>query len=447
MKNQTKKLRNGIVLLIVCVTFISVYTLKKSTKTCHTHALETTKAMPFQSKGCVFNTLFGATELDENFSIETTAEVRNSLTSGLEWIKTAQHKNGGWGAGSHAHQNVIDPHAVSVDPATTAMVAMALLRCNNSLTKGAYHNELSKATNYLLETIEGLSEGDVYITNEQNTQIQRKLGKHIDAVLTAQYLSNLSAKLDDNDKMKKRVNNAIEKCVKRIQNAQNLDGSLSGEGWAGVLQSAYANNAVESAKSIGVSIDEDRFKRSKNYQKQNINTSTGDVKTEKGAGVMLYAVSGSTRASAKDARKAKEVIEEAKKEGILQEDAEVNADNLRKAGVAEAEVLKYGTAYDVYQSANKMATRSDVLKGYGNNGGEEFLSFLQTGESMVINKDENWQDWYANTSGNLLQIQNDNGSWNGHHCITSPVFCTATCLLILSITNDLEALVRLGDDS
>jgi hypothetical protein len=84
------------------------------------------------------------------------------------------------------------------------------------------------------------------------------------------------------------------------------------------------------------------------------------------------------------------------------------------------------------------------MSGFGNNGGEEFLSYLQTGESMVIGNDAGWTSWYDNMSGRLLAIQNQDGSWNGHHCITSPVFCTATCLLILAITNDIDKLSKTG---
>jgi hypothetical protein len=85
-----------------------------------------------------------------------------------------------------------------------------------------------------------------------------------------------------------------------------------------------------------------------------------------------------------------------------------------------------------------------VLNGFGNNGGEEFMSFLQTGESLIINKDKSWRNWYDATTARLVGIQNNDGSWNGHHCITSPVFCTATALLILSVNNDIEALVAQG---
>ena len=87
----------------------------------------------------------------------------------------------------------------------------------------------------------------------------------------------------------------------------------------------------------------------------------------------------------------------------------------------------------------------DVLNGFGNNGGEEFLSFLQTGESLLVNKDKDWKNWYDDMSGRILKIQNKDGSWNGHHCITSPVFCTATSLLLLTVENDIEYLSKVGE--
>ena len=91
-----------------------------------------------------------------------------------------------------------------------------------------------------------------------------------------------------------------------------------------------------------------------------------------------------------------------------------------------------------------MAQKDEVLTGFGNNGGEEFLSYLQTGESLLVSKDEDWKKWYDNMSGRILKIQNKDGSWNGHHCITSPVFCTATSLLLLTVEEDIEFLQKIG---
>jgi hypothetical protein len=117
---------------------------------------------------------------------------------------------------------------------------------------------------------------------------------------------------------------------------------------------------------------------------------------------------------------------------------------LEGAGYTPAEAEKMNTAYQVFNAAKTQAQADNVISGFGNNGGEEFLSFLQTGESLVIAKDQGWKNWYGQTTKRLVDIQNQDGSWNGHHCITSPVFCTATSLLILSVNNDIEHLLAQG---
>jgi hypothetical protein len=393
--------------------------------------------------GCVFMTTMGE-QSSEGFNVfKTNENVQLSVRDGLSWLSEAQLDNGGYGAGSHAAQHIKDPHAVKADPATTAMAAQALLRSGISLKKGAYSDNLNKAINYLLETVENSPKNDPYITDVRNTQIQRKLGENIDAVLTAQFFSNL---LDRNLKglEKKRVNRALDICVAKIQAGTDVGGKQKGAGWAGVLQSGLANSALEAAQSVGASVDEAVLNRAKNYQKENYDDKSGNVKTEDGAGVLLYAVSGTVRASAKDARKAKEKLNTAKKQGILPENAPVTVDNLITSGYSEAEAINYNASYNVYQAAKNTAQRGDVLNGFGNNGGEEFLSFLQTGESLLVNKDDDWKQWYDAMSGRILKIQNADGSWNGHHCITSPVFCTATSILLLTVENDIQFLGNMG---
>lgn len=433
-KPVARLLIGTVVIGIALVAFVPRYENKK------TPAPVVACATP--EKACVFLTLTGLAPFDTSQVMVNSKLIDASVRSGLSWLMQAQQQNGGWGAGSHQYQDVRDPHAVQADPATTALVGMALLRTEEKPFAGKQSAQLKKAVTYLLKAVDNTPAQAVNITTLTNTQPQTKLGKNIDVILTAQFFSNALHHLNNNLELKKQVESALQKCVGKIQQAQDHDGGWKDGGWAPVLQSALANNALEGAKDMGATVDDKILERSRNYQKQNYDVKTNSAVTGKAAGVMLYSVSGSARASAKEAGKAKAAIEEAKKKGTLDSKAEVNEANLEKAGLSKSEAQKYATAYKIKGAAASRAQDADVVTGFGNNGGEEFLSYLMTGESLVIGGNNDWKSWYEKMSGRLVQIQNTDGSWNGHHCITSPVFCTATCLLILSIDKDIEFLIK-----
>lgn len=395
---------------------------------------------PDLSHVCVMKTILGldTSEAGKLISTFKTPEiVEASLKKGLLWIDKAQGNDGGWGAGSHYNQGVMDPHAVPSDPATTSLVSMSLLRTDNTLSKGEYAANLKKGTEFLLKAVENCPDNQPYLTTLENTQPQVKLGRNIDVILTAQYFTNLLRYEIADAELKKRVEKALDKCIARIQKGQAADGSWRDGGWAPVLQSALANNALESADDVGRKVDAEVMKKSREYQNSNFDTKTNAAVTDRAAGVMLYGLSSTTRASAKESKKAKDIIQQAKKEGKISNE-EVTEDNLRKAGVDVPEAKQLATAYSINQASQSQSLREDVMTGFGNNGGEEFMSFLMTGESIMMQGGDNWKKWYDMMSGKLVNIQNTDGSWNGHHCITSPVFCTATCLLILSIHKDMQ---------
>lgn len=396
-----------------------------------------------QPKGCVFKTVFGEEEsnVDSDFILKTPAKVSYAIDEALEWMAKAQLNNGGYGAGTHARQGVTDPHAVKADPATTAMVSMAILRSGSTLTKGPYASNLKDALEYLLEQVEESGDNEYNITNLTGTQPQIKLGQNIDVVLTSQFFTNLLDYLQNNPNLKERVVKCNNKCLVKIQKSLAENGSVRGAGWAGVLQSSFATNALETAQDKGLDVDDEKLKQAKDYQKGNLDVKTNKVATEDGAGVMLYSLSGTARSSAKEAGEANEFVAKAKREGKIAADEKVTVENLKKSGMSESEALRYGTAYEINQAAKRQVQQDDVMDGFGSNGGEEFLSYLQTGEGLIISKDHDWKKWYGNITGRLVKIQNDDGSWNGHHCITSPVFCTATALLILSVNNDVLQLM------
>lgn len=397
-----------------------------------------------KARGCVFLTVMGQEKSDSGFVYNTPANVITSINDGLAWIAKAQQNNGGWGAGTNMRQDIIDPHAVKTDPATTAMVGMALLRAGNTLSSGAYSKELQKGLNYLLTCVETAPANSTNITSETGTQIQVKLGGNIDVILTSQFLSNVLDAVKSETRLKERVEKCQNICVAKIQKAQESNGSFKSSGWAGVLQSSFATNALEAAQANGADVDDRVLDKAREYQKSNFDPESEKVNTTMGAGVVLYSVTSSNRAAAQDARKVKERISKAKQEGKLAENAPVSEKTLEEIGYSKDEAKKAANAYKVYSSTKTMAQDQKVMSGFGNNGGEEFLSYLQTGESMIIGKDSDWKKWYENISGHLISIRNDDGSWSGHHCITSPVFCTATCVLILTVNNDIDKLTAIG---
>lgn len=399
-----------------------------------------------KEKHCVYRTLMNEDPVEVKPILVNQNEIHQSVQKGLEWLQKAQHENGGWGCGSHQFQKERNPLAVPPDPATTAIVSMALLRSGSTLTDGPYHRELSKATNYLFKVLKNCIPNAQNITELKNTQIQRKLGQNIDVVLTTQYLTNLMSSLSANDPKRKEIEKYLNLSVEKIQLAQNEDGSLKGGTWAGVLQSSFANSALESAQTLGIEMDEVKLQNSKKYQQGNYDLKTEEVSTSAGAGILLYSLSSTSRASAKEAKAARSSIERAIQNDLLSKDEKVNTKNLVIAGLDEEEAMELNASYQIYEASKVKAQRDDVQKGFGNNGGEEFLSFLQTGEALILGQDDSWANWYDNVSQRLLDIQNNDGSWNGHHCITSPVFCTATCISILTIQNDIDMLKGIGDE-
>ncbi len=395
---------------------------------------------------CVMRTIFN--EPQSNVNLKAYMEnfrkgkIDSSINTGKDWLVKAQAPNGGWGAGSHSRQDVTDPGKVQQDPASTSMALMAIMRLGEKIEGTTNSNAVNRALNFLLESVEKSPENSSNITTLTGTQPQVKLGQNIDVILTSQCLTSMLHQINDNNSVYLRIKNAIQKCVTKIEKAQDNTGATKGGGWAPVLQSAFAVNALELAEANDIAVDSVKLAGARAYQKKNF--ASGSASTTDAAGVLLYSVSGNARATAKEKRKVKEVLKNAKAVGKIKDDNIVTAENLQQAGLSVNESQELATTYKMNSYANGKAQDKEVLSGFGNNGGEEFVSFLLTGESLIIGGEQEWIKWYENTSTILANIQNNNGSWQGHHCITSPVFCTATCLLILGIDKDLAQYEKLS---
>ena len=86
------------------------------------------------------------------------------------------------------------------------------------------------------------------------------------------------------------------------------------------------------------------------------------------------------------------------------------------------------------QIAKLNAQLSDAafVNGFGSIGGEEFFSYLNIGDSLKRTGGDEWKKWNSNITQKILNLQNGDGTWAGHHCITGRVAVTSAAILNLS---------------
>ena len=291
---------------------------------------------------------------------------------------------------------------------------------------------------FAIRTVEAAPEAGPLITDITGTQPQRKLGPYIDTVLTVQFLSRVVENLPAGSDRMKRVRGALEGCVRKLQAAQTGDGSWGADrGWAPVLQSSLATSALEMASVADTDVNPDSLNRARDYQKGRFDVASGRASAEGVAGVELYSLASAKRANAARARYAMSAIEEAKAKGDLPDDAAVNEENLNAAGVPAGVVGGLAESFrEADLQGDRLANDDALLRGFGSNGGEEYLSYLQMSEALVIEGGDEWLQWKEKMHRKLEKIQSPDGSWTGHHCITSPVFSTSA--VVQTLTADLD---------
>ena len=85
--------------------------------------------------------------------------------------------------------------------------------------------------------------------------------------------------------------------------------------------------------------------------------------------------------------------------------------------------------------------RSDaarLIAGFGSIGGEEMLSYMMISDALAEEGGDDWKSWERKIGGHLAATQNADGSWSGHHCITSTPFVTAAAVMTLGSGNGIQ---------
>jgi hypothetical protein len=354
-------------------------------------------------------------------------ELTKNVKSGLSWLVEHQLPNGGWGQGEEsanmgaAMAGVKDKGNV----ADTCMATLALMRSGSTPTEGSYAKSVKKGVEFVLSEIEKSDKDSLSVTSVQGTRVQGKIGPYVDTFMSSLLLSELKSKSGD-PALDQRVAAGLNKVLTKIEKNQRSNGTWDNQGWAPVLSQGIAAKSLNRAKQNGVQVSAEVLAKTEDYAQQQFDGSR--MGGEGTAGIGLYGAASSA-GTMRDARNTKEMeidrdrelAGKAKDESVRNE-AKKRVDSYEQTAKKQDAVEK--------GLVTKLADPSFV-SGFGSNGGEEFLSYMLVSESLVAKGGDDWEKWDRSMVTNLNRVQNGDGSWSGHHCITGRTFVTSSALLVL----------------
>lgn len=326
---------------------------------------------------------------------------QDPVARGVSWLERTQGADGGWGQDGGATSHVRQGERLESNANDAANTAVALLALHHAGKPAA---ALKRGVEFLLREVEESPEQGLAITKRQGTQIQRKLGPYIDTFLTSMALSEFDGRMGD-AALNARVRKSLEKCVRKIQTAQLGDGSWNHSGgWAPILGTSLASRSLAQARDKGVRVKAEALEKVDEYSRQNA-----------GRIVANAAAPGRPVAAASGAGAGVALYDRAQ---TLEQLSRTESDRKRNAKAIAAITAEMD--------------RPEVVNGFGSMGGEEFFSYLNISDSLRRSGGEPWRKWNAQIRAQLTELQNADGTWAGHHCITGRVAVTSAALLTLT---------------
>lgn len=343
---------------------------------------------------------------------------------GLDWLVGRQLQSGGWGQGEESEHmgHALDHLIATADVADTCMAALALLRSGAAPGEGARGAALARGIDFVCAEVEESDADSLYVTAVRGTRVQSKIGTYVDTFLASMLLTEAKGRMGSED-ANARVEGALAKVLAKIQRNQQADGGFAGTGWAPVLAQSMAGKALNRAAQVGAPVAAEVNARNNLYFLDY--AADGGAG---GAGIPLYSL------SAKLGALRDFVSTNAQRERELEEVLAVEVDETVRQKAGE-ELEAIGRALlgceQVERDVLERLADPAFVSGFGTNGGEEFLSYMNLSESLVVKGGEAWERWDRGLAQNLARVQNADGSWTGHHCITGRTFVTAAALLSL----------------
>jgi hypothetical protein len=315
-------------------------------------------------------------EKDFTFDEWTKASER-AVTRGVEWLMKTQHRDGGCGVDI----------GQATDIGCTAMVGLSLLALGNTPVEGTRSREVRAIVNYLLRQVETMPNDD--ITSQVQTQLQNKIGRHAHTFFATVFLCEVVGEGYDPV--------PVQKALKRLVNvivATQSDGHWGQQSWAPMLGTVMGWVALRAAHQVGMKVG-------------NTPEATGDYIVKQMAGGL------------------------GNQGGSWMHTLYKNATGIRvlyELGREDEQVAK-----TAFKGVEDLVTKDNTA--FSQAGGEEYLAFHLITETMLQKGGQDWKTWFPTVRDKICGVQNSDGSWTGHHCITSRTFCTAAACLVLSAPN------------
>ncbi|MGD9634588.1 MAG: hypothetical protein AB7G28_20420 [Pirellulales bacterium] len=306
-----------------------------------------------------------------------TPECQKSIDRGTDWLIACMRPDGMLGP------DLNQP----ADLSCTSIAGLALLSQGNTPLGGKNAQELRRIIDAVLIMVKWLPLQPR--EDRPITLVQRKIGFHADRFLAALFLSQA---LGDAEEADPEIRQALTKLVGEIGRAQGRDGTWGDESWAPVLGTVLGWESLRSAHSCGLEVN-------------------GSAQL---AGDALL----------------KKLQSKLDRRETWMHDFYKDASSIR---------VLYSLGYKNEPAFEKCVDRtlkfaSEDDRPFTQAGGEEYLAFFLVTECMLHGNEPAWQDWYPTVSQKIMRVQNNDGSWSGHHCIVQRTFCTAAALLTLQAT-------------
>jgi len=182
-------------------------------------------------------------------------------------------------------------------------------------------------------------------------------------------------------------------------------------GWAPILGTSMASNTLYIARQKGVAVSNATMAKVQDYTLKGAQVSTG-------AGAASGPVPASTAA-----------VMVASADVPLYQDAQAleqltRSDKDRKENAPQIKAM-----------TDRLANPQHVM-GFGSFGGEEFFSYLNISDSLHRSGGPEWEKWNSEMKAKLVKLQNEDGSWAGHHCITGRVAVTSAAILVMLVDRE-----------